>query len=99
MYVYDFADFIFYSLKKFKIMPQNINVGIGHDYSIDEYYEKIAEVISFHGYFTHDLSKPIGMRQKLLDNTKLKKFGWKHKTSLYEGIQKTYDFFLNGMPK
>ena len=97
MYAYDFADFIFYSLKKFKIMPQNINVGIGHDYSINEYYKKIAEVISYRGEFVHDLSKPVGMKQKLLDNSKLKTFGWRHKISLDEGIQKTYDYFLNGV--
>ena len=99
MYACDFADFVFYSLKKFKIMPQNINVGIGQDYSINEYYKTIAEVISYRGEFTHDLSKPVGMKQKLIDNTKSKKFGWKHKTSLDEGIQKTYDYFLNGVCK
>jgi GDP-L-fucose synthase len=95
MYAADFADFIYYALKKFEEMPQNINVGLGHDYTINEYYEKIAKVVGYRGKFMHDLSKPIGMKQKLIDNTKLKTFGWKHKTTLEQGIQATYDFFLN----
>lgn len=93
MYAGDLADFIFYAIKNFKRMPQNINVGLGHDYKINEYYEKVASVIGFNGVFTHDLSKPVGMRQKLIDDTKLKEFGWQYKTSLKEGLFKTYEYY------
>ena len=41
-----------------------------------------------------DLSKPIGMKKKLINNQKLKEFGWKHKTSLEDGIKQTYEYFL-----
>ena len=95
MYVEDLADFIYYAIQKFELLPQNMNVGLGHDLTIDEYYKKIAEVIGYNGEFNHDLSKPIGMKKKLLNNRKQIKFGWKYKTSLLEGIQKTYDFCLN----
>ncbi|MNF05551.1 GDP-L-fucose synthase [compost metagenome] len=74
-------------------MPQNINVGLGFDYTINEYYEAIAEAVGFTGKFVHDLSKPIGMKQKLIDDTKLKQFGWKHQTSLQEGIKNTLEYF------
>jgi GDP-L-fucose synthase len=94
MYVEDLADFIYYALENFEKMPQNINVGLGHDYTINEYYQAIAKVIGFKGEFIHDLTKPIGMKQKLIDDTKLKKFGWHHKTSLKDGIQKTYNYYL-----
>lgn len=93
MYAEDLADFIYYALKNFEKMPQNINVGLGHDYTINEYYEEIAEVIEYEGTFVHDLSKPVGMKQKLIDDTKLKKFDWKYKTSLKEGIQKIYEYY------
>ena len=53
-------------------------------------------VISFNGEFTHDFSKPAGMKQKLVDISKLKKFGWQHKTSLTDGLKMTYAYFLNG---
>tara|TARA_B110000003_G_C16649912_1_gene533718 strand:+ start:760 stop:1692 length:933 start_codon:yes stop_codon:yes gene_type:complete len=95
MYVEDLADFIFYAIKNFKRMPQNINVGLGKDYSINEYYKSIADIIGFNGSFVHDLSKPIGMKQKLIDDNKLKEFGWCHKTSLEEGLNKTYEFYKN----
>ena len=95
MYAEDLADFIYYALDNFEKMPQNINVGLGHDYSINEYYEAIAKVIGYEGVFVHDLSKPVGMRQKLIDDSKLKAFGWEHKTSLQEGIRKIYNYYVN----
>jgi len=93
MYVEDLADFVSYAIKNFENMPQNINIGLGHDYTINEYYKVIAEVIGYEGTFSHDLSKPIGMKQKLIDDTKLKAFGWHYKTSLEEGITKTYNYY------
>lgn len=93
MYVEDLADFVYYAIENFDQMPQNINVGLGHDYSINEYYKAIAKVIGFDGKFIHDLSKPIGMKQKLIDDTKLKAFGWKHETSLDDGIEKTLNYY------
>jgi len=95
MYTADFADFIYFAIKNFDKMPQNINVGIGEDFSINEYYKIIADVIGFKGKFKNDLSKPIGMKKKLIDNKKLKKFGWSHKTSLKIGIKETYNYFIN----
>ena len=99
MYTADFADFVYYAIDNFETMPQNINVGLGHDYTINEYYQKIADVIGYQGEFTHDLSRPTGMQQKLIDDTRLKKFGWQYQTSLEQGIKKTYDYFLNEVNK
>jgi GDP-L-fucose synthase len=76
-------------------MPQNINVGLGHDYTINEYYQKIASVVGYRGEFFHDLSKPVGMQQKLINDTRMKEFGWRHKTTIEQGIQKTYGYFLS----
>jgi GDP-L-fucose synthase len=94
MYAGDLADFIFYAISKFEDMPQNINVGLGHDYSINEYYKVIAKVVGFKGEFIHDLSKPVGMKQKLINNEKLRGFGWNHQTTLFDGIKQTYDYYL-----
>ncbi len=93
MYTEDLADFIFYAITNFDKMPQNINVGLGHDYSINNYYSEIAKVLGYKGKFTHDLTKPTGMKQKLIDDTKLKEFGWKSKTNLTEGLRKTVDYY------
>lgn len=93
MYAVDLADFIFYGIENFQKMPQNLNVGLGFDYTINEYYQAIAKEIGYLGKFKHDLTKPTGMRQKLIDDTKLRAFGWQHKTSLEEGIKKTLEYF------
>ncbi len=94
MYAVDFANFVYYAIDHFETMPQNINVGLGHDYTVNEYYQKIAKVVGYEGSFTHDLSRPTGMQQKLIDDTKLKDFGWKYQTTLDQGIQQAYDYFL-----
>ena len=99
MYAADLADFIYYAVENFNKMPQNINVGLGHDYKIIEYYKMIAEVIGYKGKFNHNMSKPIGMKKKLIDIKKLNKFGWSHQTLLESGIKETYDYFLDKVKK
>lgn len=95
MYAGDLADGIAYVVDNFEKIPTLMNIGLGYDYTVNEYYRAVAEVIGWDGIFKHDLSKPAGMKQKLVDITKLTKLGWKPKTSLKEGIKKTYDYFLN----
>ncbi len=99
MYAGDFSDFVSYAVDHFNKMPQNINVGLGHDYTINEYYQKVAKIIGYKGRFTHDLSRPTGMQQKLIDDTRLKSFGWQYRTSLEDGIQETYEYFINQVKK
>jgi GDP-L-fucose synthase len=92
----DLADFVFFAIDRFNNMPQNINVGIGQDYSITEYYEAVAKVVNFTGDFEYDLSKPVGMKKKLVDIQKLTDFGWHSKTQLIEGITRAYNFYKQG---
>lgn len=94
MYSGDLADFIYFSLPRFIELPHLLNVGLGHDYSINEYYQAVAKVLGFEGTFTHDLTKPVGMKQKLIDTKKLHAFGWQAQTSLEQGIKKTYEFYM-----
>lgn len=94
MYAGDLADCVLYSIEHFAIMPEVMNVGIGRDYTINEYYQAVSDVIGFTGTFIHDESKPEGMKQKLVDVTRLEKFGWKSETSLHDGIKKTFEYYL-----
>lgn len=95
MYAGDFAQIVPQVLEKFDEIPTVMNIGLGHDYTINEYYKMIAKVIGADVEFTHDLTKPSGMRQKLLDISKQKSFGFESKYSLEEGITKTYEYYLN----
>ena len=94
LYAGDLADFMWRALENFETLPPLMNVGIGADFSILDYYRAVAGVIGYSGDFVFDLSKPEGMPQKLVSIDKLKNWGWKSRTSLEEGISKTYEFYL-----
>ena len=72
----------------------HINIGTGKDCSILELSELISDVIDFKGDIITDTSKPDGMPKKLLDVSLLAKLGWEYKTNIREGLEKTYEWFL-----
>ena len=72
-----------------------LNVGTGKDLSIKDLAEKIAKITNFKGQILWDKSKPDGTPQKLLDVSEAKKYGWKFKTSLENGLFKAYKSFEN----
>lgn len=74
---------------------EHINVGLGTDLSIKELAEIIKEIVGFKGQIVFDTSKPDGTFRKLTDITKIKNLGWSPKTSLKDGIQIVYKWFLN----
>lgn len=94
MFAEDLARFILFSFNEFEQLGQYTNVGIGSDHTINEFYDVIAGVVGYEGDFEHDLTKPTGMSQKLVDTSELVRIGWKAQTSLQEGVQKTYEFYL-----
>lgn len=91
----DCADGIFYALDNFARLDDYTNLGLGYDYSINDYYQAVADVIGYNGKFVHDLSKPVGMQQKLVDTSKIKSLGWSAKHTLCDGLEETYKFFTD----
>jgi GDP-L-fucose synthase len=67
-----------------------INIGTGEDVTIRELAELVARELGFTGELRFDTSKPDGTPRKLLDISKIHALGWQAKTSLPEGIRKTY---------
>lgn len=94
MYAADLADCIWKAVSDFESLPSVMNIGIGKDFSVNEYYNISSEIIGCDVDFVHDLSKPVGMRQKLVDTSLATKWGWEAKTSLREGIKQTYQYYL-----
>jgi len=72
-----------------------VNIGTGNDISIKELAMVIKEIVGFDGDIITDTSKPDGTPRKLLDVSRLHSLGWKHKTSLTDGIKETYEWFLS----
>jgi len=99
LYVEDFADAIIFMMENVEAKDlydkgiSHINIGSGKDLSINELAEKIADVIGFKGKIVHDESKPDGTPRKLMDISRINNLGWKYKTDLREGIEKTYKWF------
>lgn len=94
MYAGDFADAIIRAVHQFDSLPSYMNVGLGHDYTINNYYQAVADVIGFEGSFIHNLDKPVGMSRKLVNIDRQTSWGWSPKHDLTLGIQKTYEFYL-----
>ncbi|MDP4263899.1 MAG: GDP-L-fucose synthase [Bacteroidota bacterium] len=92
MYTDDLADACFFLMQQYndKLF---INVGTGEDLTIKELALMIKKVVGFEGNIDFDTSKPDGTPRKLMDSSRLHAMGWKHKTSLEEGLQLAYRFF------
>lgn len=99
MYAGDLADFLIKAIEDFSSMPFMINAGLGYDFTINEYYQMIADIVGYSGQFVHDLSKPVGMQRKLVDVSLQKEWGWAPKISLQDGLEKTYRFYLEHIAK
>ena len=95
MYAGDLADVLVRAIEEFDTLPALMNVGLGHDHSINEYYDVVAGVLGYEGGFTHDLSKPVGMARKLVSTERQQAWGWSARSSLREGVEKTYEYYLN----
>ena len=95
MYAGDFADAVLKAAGDISSLPELMNCGLGHDYTINAYYQAVAEMLDWDGEFTHDLTKPVGMNRKLCAIDLQENWGWAPATSLYEGIKSTYDFYLS----
>lgn len=94
MYAGDFAGAVFHALDRFESLPDLCNIGLGTDHCINDYYAAVAEVIGWSGRFVHDLTRPVGMKQKLVDVSRQQVLGWTPRTSLRDGIAQTYEYYL-----
>ncbi len=94
MYVGDLVNALVKAFNHFDSLPTVANVGLGYDYSVNEYYQFVADVLDYRGTFRHDIGKPVGMRKKLLDVTKATQWGFTATTSIKDGISRVYNHAL-----
>jgi len=93
LYADDLADACVYLMLHYD-GKELVNIGTGEDLTIRELAETIKEVVCYEGGLEFDSSKPDGTPRKLMDVSKLHSLGWKHSTSLKEGIVTAYADFL-----
>jgi GDP-L-fucose synthase len=68
----------------------HINIGVGEDITILELGQLIAKITGYTGKILFDTSKPDGTPRKIMDNSRLRKLGFKPRISLEEGLAQTY---------
>ena len=93
LYVDDLADACVFLMKRYD-RSDIINIGVGKDLTIRALAETIAKVVGFDGDLRFDATKPDGTLLKLLDVSRLDALGWRARTSLVEGIRRTYEWYL-----
>lgn len=94
LYAGDAARMVWHAVANFDALPDVMNIGLGHDYSVLDYYRSAANVIGWTGEFTFDESRPVGMKQKLVDISQQIRLGFPAPSSLERGISDTFSFFL-----
>jgi GDP-L-fucose synthase len=105
LYVDDLAQAIVYCLENINAQDiyskgiSHINCGSEDEVSILELTHLIQKVIGYQGEIIFDSTKPDGTYRKKMDNTQLSNIGFTAKTSLEQGLQKTYAWYIENKQK
>ncbi len=101
MFVEDLARAVVYLLTEkdasdiYDLGISQLNIGTGKDVTIYELAQLVSEKTGFTGEIVLDTEKPDGTPQKLLDVRRMHSLGWHHQVELPEGIEKTYQWYLD----
>ena len=96
LYVDDLSDACLFLMNNYdyKDIGELINIGTSEDIKLKDLALMIKDVTGYEGGIKHDTSKPDGTPRKLLDVSRLKALGWEAKTTLEEGLEKSYSFYI-----
>lgn len=98
LYSDDMADACVFLLENYND-EMHVNIGTGEEVSIKELANRIQQTVGYEGDIVWNTSMPDGTPRKLVDVTKLHNLGWKHHTSLVEGLKKAYEWYLSNIDK
>jgi GDP-L-fucose synthase len=93
LHVDDLADACLFLMERYD-GAEHINVGTGKDLSILELANLVRDVVYPTAQLVFDRTKPDGTPRKLLDVRRLHQLGWRHHIELRDGIETTYEWFL-----
>jgi GDP-L-fucose synthase len=100
LFVEDFADALLFFANKLHAREHvYINVGAGAAQSVRELAETIKKVVGYEGGLQFNADRPDGMPKKLMDSAKAYGLGWAPRTTLAEGLRKTYDWYLQSLKR
>ena len=93
LHVDDLADACVFLMHEYSAL-EHLNIGTGEDVTICEVAQMVRDVVYPSAQLVFDTSKPDGAPRKLLDVSRLRALGWRHRIPLAEGIASTYAWFL-----
>lgn len=94
LYVDDLADACVFLLENYN-GAEFVNVGSGDEITIADAAALVKRVVGYEGDILFNPSRPDGTPRKLLDVAKIHSLGWRHTTSLEDGLRLAYADFLN----
>lgn len=94
LYVEDAAEGILLAAENYE-ESDPVNLGSGQEIKIRELASLIRELSGFQGEIEWDTQRPDGQPRRNLDTTKAwEKFGFRARTPLKEGLQKTLEWYI-----
>ncbi len=96
LYVDDLAESIEFVIES-NVESGLYNIGSGEEITIFDLAKKIQSLLEYKGNLSFDSSKPDGNPRKLLDSKKINDLGWKSKTTLDKGLEKTIEWFIKNI--
>lgn len=94
-YVDDISSWLVNNLEYMPAWPDLMNLGLGKDYSVNEFYQVAMKVVDHQLDLVHDLEKPTGMKQKLMDSSlATETCRWRPTIDIEVGMKNTYIDFL-----
>jgi GDP-L-fucose synthase len=97
LHVNDLTNAIGFIIQNNLFSEQVLNVGSNQEISINDLVIEIKNIINYQGEIIFDDSMPDGNPRKLLDSSKLNKYGWESKIKLSDGLKNVYDWYVNNL--
>lgn len=97
LHVSDLTNAIGFIIQNNLFSEQVLNVGSNQEISINDLVIEIKNILNYQGEIIFDDSMPDGNPRKLLDSSKLNKYGWESKIKLSDGLKNVYDWYVNNL--
>ena len=92
MYIDDLADALVFLMRHYN-GEEHINVGVAEEVTVRQLAMQVADTVGVKASLRFDPTKPDGTPRKLMDSSRLLAMGWRPKTTLAEGLRKTYAWY------
>jgi GDP-L-fucose synthase len=93
LFVEDCAEALVLAAERFD-GPEPVNIGTGREISIHDLAELVASLTGFAGRIRWDSSQPNGQPRRRLDTSRAERlFGFRARTTLREGLERTIDWY------